>query len=266
MVISIIALLVALLLPALKEARETARIVVCSTNQRNLFLAMSIYGGDHKGWLMPVYHNRENSFSQPRTNGQPGWWQFGNWYDQWIPNKKMLVCPSRDRVFNDKGYGTTWRTSWFLIAGTGDYSTTDAGANNRYFFGRRLAVVSDTVTGAPIDFSPFKEDSMSFAPVPNANWPGQWVTGYGVPSGTDAWGPIYIHPPGAHPAMVEAHHDRPDDWWWADNFWGSPDVLPPVHHERGGNVLFMDGHGGYRRTSASQPRFQTNVIFQPAYW
>lgn len=45
-VISIIALLIAILLPALGGARETARTIKCSSNQRQLTIAMFAYQGD----------------------------------------------------------------------------------------------------------------------------------------------------------------------------------------------------------------------------
>ena len=48
-VISIIALLIGLLLPALASARETARMMQCSSRMRQLALAADIYAGEHDG-------------------------------------------------------------------------------------------------------------------------------------------------------------------------------------------------------------------------
>ena len=48
MVVAIIALLAALLLPALKQARATARASVCLSNQRQLALGMLSFAGDKK--------------------------------------------------------------------------------------------------------------------------------------------------------------------------------------------------------------------------
>jgi prepilin-type N-terminal cleavage/methylation domain-containing protein/prepilin-type processing-associated H-X9-DG protein len=47
-VIAIIALLIALLLPSLGKARENARATVCTSNVRQLGLAMVMYAGDFK--------------------------------------------------------------------------------------------------------------------------------------------------------------------------------------------------------------------------
>lgn len=49
-VISIIALLLAVLVPALSRAREQARMVVCRTNERNLYLGANLWSNEHDGW------------------------------------------------------------------------------------------------------------------------------------------------------------------------------------------------------------------------
>src|SRR5713226_10255246 len=48
-VIGIIALLVAILLPALNQAREQARRVTCLSNVRQLTAAWLMYANEHKG-------------------------------------------------------------------------------------------------------------------------------------------------------------------------------------------------------------------------
>ena len=53
-VVAIIALLAALLLPALTTAREKARRVRCVSNLRNLGQALHMYSGDHDGFLPSV--------------------------------------------------------------------------------------------------------------------------------------------------------------------------------------------------------------------
>ena len=52
-VISIIALLIALLLPALAHARESAKHVLCASNQKQLALATLNYAEDHDGFPPP---------------------------------------------------------------------------------------------------------------------------------------------------------------------------------------------------------------------
>ncbi|MEM9753513.1 MAG: DUF1559 domain-containing protein [Planctomycetota bacterium] len=53
-VISIIALLIGLLLPALTAARESARAVACKSNQKQIGIANAAYVADHDGFLVPA--------------------------------------------------------------------------------------------------------------------------------------------------------------------------------------------------------------------
>jgi prepilin-type processing-associated H-X9-DG protein len=66
-VITIVALLVALLLPAVKRARQTARIAICSSNLRQIGLAVYTYAADNRS-LMPMGLEQQNP-SGLLTNG-----------------------------------------------------------------------------------------------------------------------------------------------------------------------------------------------------
>jgi prepilin-type N-terminal cleavage/methylation domain-containing protein len=60
-VISIIALLIGILLPALGAARATARSASCLSNLRQLGIAKQVYLTDNKGLIIPVYNDRGGS-------------------------------------------------------------------------------------------------------------------------------------------------------------------------------------------------------------
>lgn len=53
-VIAIVALLIALLLPAVKRAREMAMVTVCLSNQRTLAIATAVYTNDHEELFPPA--------------------------------------------------------------------------------------------------------------------------------------------------------------------------------------------------------------------
>jgi prepilin-type processing-associated H-X9-DG protein len=56
-VIGIIAVLIAMLLPALNKARKTAQTIACQSNMRQVYNAFLFYGQDNKGEVPRVYVN-----------------------------------------------------------------------------------------------------------------------------------------------------------------------------------------------------------------
>ena len=60
-VISIIAMLLAILMPSLQKAREQARAVVCRSNEKQQYLGHSLYAEDYDGhlWYWWYWHGRE---------------------------------------------------------------------------------------------------------------------------------------------------------------------------------------------------------------
>ncbi|MHB1155851.1 MAG: prepilin-type N-terminal cleavage/methylation domain-containing protein [Phycisphaerales bacterium] len=53
MVVAIIALLIAILLPALNKARDAAKTLQCASNEKQIGMAVNMYGDDHNGCLVP---------------------------------------------------------------------------------------------------------------------------------------------------------------------------------------------------------------------
>jgi type II secretory pathway pseudopilin PulG len=99
-IIAIVSILASLMLPALKNARETANTAVCANNLRQLYTAFALYAGEHNGQVPPV----ANAY----------WWQYlGNRYlgtsEDYAgadgygpangPRYRVLRCPAEKAVF-----------------------------------------------------------------------------------------------------------------------------------------------------------------------
>ena len=95
-VIAIIAILAAMLLPALKSARDTARGTACLNNLRQVGLAMTLYKGDYNDYYAPMVgsssqFNWMGGFSSP--NGR--WFHY---LEPYTGTYKIFNCPVRDMI------------------------------------------------------------------------------------------------------------------------------------------------------------------------
>jgi len=90
-VIAIIAILAAMLLPALAKAREKARAISCASNLKQLALAWSMYADDNAEF-MPSY---QGASSGPGWTGNPVGWRTR--LVQYAGDRKMFFCASDTR-------------------------------------------------------------------------------------------------------------------------------------------------------------------------
>ena len=104
-VIAIIAILAAMLLPALRQARNKARTIQCANNLKTLGIYETFYRDENKGWILPVNYDTTTAHSVHKS-----------WYNIMMKNylkakdnfaatpgfmKKypMFVCPSESRQY-----------------------------------------------------------------------------------------------------------------------------------------------------------------------
>lgn len=71
-VISIIAVLIGILLPALGAARRSARGIKCGSNMRQLAIGFQVYATDHKDQAVPGRHAKVGASSDPRNHYDVG--------------------------------------------------------------------------------------------------------------------------------------------------------------------------------------------------
>jgi prepilin-type N-terminal cleavage/methylation domain-containing protein/prepilin-type processing-associated H-X9-DG protein len=98
-VISIIALLAAILFPVFSRAKENARRASCQSNLKQIGLALQQYMADYDGIYAPVHLNRMD-FQTGGGGGSDGYQNVPSYYDLLMPYVKsdaVFVCPSDER-------------------------------------------------------------------------------------------------------------------------------------------------------------------------
>jgi len=98
-VIGIIALLIALLLPSLQKARESANSIKCSSNMRQLISGVQLFAGEHKSYVPKAYFNDEPML--PAAGSQRLTWEWRNPAYGWdfvllkyLKSRDVFRCPS----------------------------------------------------------------------------------------------------------------------------------------------------------------------------
>jgi len=108
-VISIIALLIAILLPSLRKARDQAKLTVCLSNIRQVGVGMAYYGEDNR--LQPPPNRLRMSSAAPSGGTPPDyldsdWWYYRHMVPKYVPSKfesqtraafgDVYACPAEE--------------------------------------------------------------------------------------------------------------------------------------------------------------------------
>ena len=101
-VIAIIAILMAILMPAMRRVRESAKALSCRSNLRNIGMAVRLYLNDYEHRLPRRGDDNRHLWFEAdgRTYRQAGsqdtYW--GVWYKDYLKETKIFGCPSLQRV------------------------------------------------------------------------------------------------------------------------------------------------------------------------
>ena len=107
-VIAIIAILAALLLPAIVKAKEQARATACLSNLRQIGVALQIYVHENND-RMPVMTNFGATISLPASSNAPP--TIDLVLSSHLGSPQILRCPSDDRrIFEQTGSSYFWNT------------------------------------------------------------------------------------------------------------------------------------------------------------
>ncbi|MHC4508099.1 MAG: type II secretion system protein [Planctomycetota bacterium] len=109
-VIAIIALLMAILMPALRRAREQTKAVICQSNLHQWGTIFLMYTDDNDGRFLAGYHQ----------GGHVAQWHRA--LRQYYKEKKISFCPRAMRNRVEKAAGTAGSSSWSHLAGGAFYA------------------------------------------------------------------------------------------------------------------------------------------------
>ncbi|OPZ29732.1 MAG: Fimbrial protein precursor [Lentisphaerae bacterium ADurb.BinA184] len=238
-VVAIIAILAALLLPALRQARERARVISCASNQRQAMVACCTYAPDYDEYPNRITqeHKAEygNGGAMPSVGGGDG---AGQWAmttlvsTGYMGTERATLCSAMPG-----GPSSTWQWSgwqskaWFCFNGpfTNGSQVSDYGhTNSMAFLGKNYHNNTWKLATWGVDYA-FRNYSQ---PRGGRDWQPAEVAFIGCPA--------VFKPTASHGTreMYEPHLDRPLTAWGGDHQgsdWGGL-----LRYRR--NYLFADGH------------------------
>jgi prepilin-type N-terminal cleavage/methylation domain-containing protein/prepilin-type processing-associated H-X9-DG protein len=179
-VIAIIAILAALLLPALASAKEKAKRTACMSNSRQVGMAIQMYSGDFAGKLPKPSGNVTYDYNSPFVQDtQTPLYQLRNYVGVKDPTGQIpvYVCPSAKAHPNQLFAPTRFSASALIVSGL----TLDKGMTALQNPARTVAIQEFLFLSAAVWYEPERVGPDSYS---------QWHTW------TSASGSEWVGPPG----------------------------------------------------------------------
>ena len=222
-VISIIALLIALLLPAIKQARAVARITQCQSNLHQITLAVAAYAGDNADQF-PVPPLQTYSYS----GLDPAW----TWMAQFIGGDDQGGWPPVAAVPADVRPLATYIDPY----STAYHCPEDVGP---HFWTYGTPLWDDITSSYAFNYLPAFDHPWLFGVQSSeVDWPS--LTGV---TGDTNWGATRPNLPAND---LDSYSTDPRAWWH-----------PRAFEERLSNLGFVDGHAAYVSIEMLVPNTET---------
>jgi prepilin-type processing-associated H-X9-DG protein len=216
-VISIIAILASLLLPALAGAKARSQSIACLNNEKQIGYALGMYVGDNAG-------HYPFSVSVPARNAKNAIF----WFDALAPNlanapwgKSVFKCPTYKGILFEGGGGALYNS---IALAMGSYAYNADGAN----------AAVDTATGMFPGGLGSKHNSVT-----PPGWGPISESAVKAPSDMYAVGDAKIMQFPLDRSMSGSFQYDTAAWWDANQY---GDKSTSVVQHKGYNMLFVDGH------------------------
>jgi prepilin-type N-terminal cleavage/methylation domain-containing protein len=252
-VIGIIAVLIAILMPALSKARTEAKIVACASNQRQIYLAVTMYATDNNGSLPGTNARNANWGAEYYAS-----WGAYPWEYSWNNGSNLQFYDPPDPTLESppKAYMNVVR--WFgvgvLIA-------------NKYLPPTQVVACPDCIPGANWNFQYGDGWSLEPAYLKYNGDPAQMFAGTGQNAGSYVLNTLpYYDPdpsdlargklgrPGRYggeyvPAYAVPHITALIMCFSSQSDSGTGDGTAVAHNNLGVNVTYIDGHTSFMPVS-----------------
>jgi len=148
-VIAILAILAALLLPALSAARKRVKITWCGSNMRQVGVVMTMYADDYEGWF-PAPHTGGNSVAAHNiecSTYRPGVNLIEVLTSSYTSTLEIFRCPAVPQATapDDSGYQGTWLFWNFAYLGGNYIGGGYTSKANKTTSGSAMALFGDLV-------------------------------------------------------------------------------------------------------------------------
>jgi len=228
-VISIIAVLIAMFIPALQEAKKKAQSAVCKNQERQMGIALAVYNHQYRGYFPYACPYWTSDYGVQSTAGEFCWTYMvspflGNYKINDRP--KVLACPSNP---------------WVVV----NNSTQRVNPASTYGLGSAYPTTGTATRGSPIS-TPMRRDIQLLTPSRTLLL-GETPMGQNTEFGRDFEEGQFIDNRMFRTDNISYYGDAPAGYWYAKEFAAPAGTNPiaRVNHNLGWNSLMSDGSVKY---------------------
>ena len=218
-VIAIIAILAAMLLPALAKAREKARAISCLSNQKQCLLGVHMYLQDYPEYI--VYSNYYTQWNQYLCGAAMKEYKSACYnaveYGDYIPSRNACMCP---------GFAPFKPTPNNYAAG------------GKTYIGRHTSTFGFICSSLELLHSNFTDDTTDEK---LAEWRAQFRFTGDTTGKTHVYRPVYDQRPSNYLFLIDEYYSVTETQWYWYSITGTQNTIHFRHNNRC-NIAFMDGH------------------------